>query len=223
MPVLLAAGCSRAPKNNEAIRQAVIDHLTNNTGLDVNSMNIDVTSVQYRGDEADAVVSFQPKNMPGGGMAMNYTLEAKGNKWIVKKKAGSGMGAPTRAPRCRDGACGPDRCLRPSPMGRFATVRRASAMAAPLPAGEACRDSGEEMKRIAVIGGGPAGAFAAERLASAGLDTIVIDEKLAWEKPCGGGLTYKAYSHYPFLIENDTPKKLVTDTCLSARARAAST
>ncbi|HPQ16216.1 MAG TPA: NAD(P)/FAD-dependent oxidoreductase, partial [Bryobacteraceae bacterium] len=41
------------------------------------------------------------------------------------------------------------------------------------------------MKRVAVLGGGPAGAFAAERLASAGLDTIVLDEKLAWEKPCG--------------------------------------
>src|SRR3954449_6128974 len=68
------------------------------------------------------------------------------------------------------------------------------------------------MKRVAVLGGGPAGAFAAERLASAGLDTIVLDEKLAWEKPCGGGLTYKAYSQYPFLIDNDTPKKFVTQT-----------
>ena len=72
------------------------------------------------------------------------------------------------------------------------------------------------MKRVAVLGGGPAGAFAAERLASAGLDTIVFDEKLAWEKPCGGGLTYKAYSQYPFLIDNATPKRLVSDTCLSA-------
>ena len=49
------------------------------------------------------------------------------------------------------------------------------------------------MKTVAVLGGGPAGAFAAERLARAGLKTIVFDEKLAWEKPCGGGLTYKAY------------------------------
>jgi geranylgeranyl reductase family protein len=72
------------------------------------------------------------------------------------------------------------------------------------------------MKRIAVLGGGPAGAFAAERLAAAGLRTIVIDEKLAWEKPCGGGLTYKAYSRYPFLLDNDTPKKLVTETLLAA-------
>ena len=72
------------------------------------------------------------------------------------------------------------------------------------------------MKRVAVLGGGPAGAFAAERLASAGIPTVVFDEKLAWEKPCGGGLTYKAYSQYPFLINSATPKKLITDTYLAA-------
>ena len=78
------------------------------------------------------------------------------------------------------------------------------------------------MKKVVVLGGGPAGAFAAERLAKAGLETIVFDEKLAWEKPCGGGLTYKAYHEYPLLIENDTPKKIVKDTYLSApRAGAA--
>ncbi|HEY1947565.1 MAG TPA: NAD(P)/FAD-dependent oxidoreductase [Bryobacteraceae bacterium] len=72
------------------------------------------------------------------------------------------------------------------------------------------------MKTVAVLGGGPAGATAAERLARAGLKTIVLDEKLAWEKPCGGGITYKAYSQYPYLLNNDSPKKLVTDTMLSA-------
>ncbi len=72
------------------------------------------------------------------------------------------------------------------------------------------------MKTVAVLGGGPAGATAAERLARAGLKTIVLDEKLAWEKPCGGGITYKAYSQYPYLLNNDSPKKLVTDTLLAA-------
>ncbi len=67
-----------------------------------------------------------------------------------------------------------------------------------------------------MLGGGPAGAFAAAQLASAGLETIVLDEKLAWEKPCGGGLTYKAYHQYPFLIHNDAPKKLITQTVLAA-------
>jgi len=72
------------------------------------------------------------------------------------------------------------------------------------------------MKTVAVLGGGPAGSFAAERLAAAGLNTIVFDEKLAWEKPCGGGLTYKAYSEYPYLIHNDTPKKLIHASSLAA-------
>ena len=72
------------------------------------------------------------------------------------------------------------------------------------------------MKRVAVLGGGPAGAFAAAQLAAAGIETVVFDEKLAWEKPCGGGLTYKAYKQYPFLIENTTPKKLITETVLAA-------
>ena len=77
------------------------------------------------------------------------------------------------------------------------------------------------MKRVAVLGGGPAGAMAAARLASAGIETFVLDEKLAWEKPCGGGITYKAYSQYPFLLENDTRKRIVNQTVL-ATARTGS-
>jgi geranylgeranyl reductase family protein len=72
------------------------------------------------------------------------------------------------------------------------------------------------MKTVAVLGGGPAGAFAAAGLAKAGLKTVLFDEKLAWEKPCGGGLTYKAYTQYPFLIENSCPKRLVHQTVLGA-------
>ena len=72
------------------------------------------------------------------------------------------------------------------------------------------------MKSIAILGGGPAGAFAGERLAAAGLKVTLYDEKLAWEKPCGGGLTYKAYSQYPFLLENPTPKRLIREAALAA-------
>jgi flavin-dependent dehydrogenase len=74
------------------------------------------------------------------------------------------------------------------------------------------------MKRVAILGGGPAGAFAAEQLAAGGLAVQLFDEKLAWEKPCGGGLTYKAYNRYPFLVHNSIPKRFVNETVLSAPA-----
>jgi geranylgeranyl diphosphate/geranylgeranyl-bacteriochlorophyllide a reductase len=70
--------------------------------------------------------------------------------------------------------------------------------------------------KVAILGGGPSGAFAAAQLASSGVKTVVFDEKLAWEKPCGGGLTYKAYSQYPFLADGETPKKIIRQTVLSA-------
>ena len=35
-------------------------------------------------------------------------------------------------------------------------------------------------------------------------------------KPCGGGITYKAYTQYPYLRENGTPKKIVSETYLAA-------
>ncbi|BDC50416.1 NAD-binding site [Bryobacterales bacterium F-183] len=79
------------------------------------------------------------------------------------------------------------------------------------------------MKTVAVLGGGPAGSVAAARLAQGGVKAILIDEKLAWEKPCGGGVTCKAYKEYPFLIENDTPKKLVRNSCLSEPSAGSAT
>ena len=51
-----------------------------------------------------------------------------------------------------------------------------------------------------VIGGGPAGALAAELIARRGGAVTLFEEKLGWEKPCGGGLTQKALKRYPFLL-----------------------
>lgn len=65
------------------------------------------------------------------------------------------------------------------------------------------------MRNIAIVGGGPAGALCGERLASHGFRVTIFDERLAWEKPCGGGLTHKAIETYPFLLDASQPKKIV--------------
>ncbi len=45
---------------------------------------------------------------------------------------------------------------------------------------------------IAIVGAGPAGAWAAYRLASAGARVVLVDGSHPREKPCGGGLTARA-------------------------------
>jgi flavin-dependent dehydrogenase len=65
------------------------------------------------------------------------------------------------------------------------------------------------MADIAIVGGGPSGAMCGEQLARAGHTVDIFDEHLAWEKPCGGGLTHKAIQCFPFLLDNPYPKKLV--------------
>src|ERR1700688_948060 len=61
--------------------------------------------------------------------------------------------------------------------------------------------------QIAIVGGGPSGAMCGLHLAQAGFDVTLYEERLAWEKPCGGGLTHKAVLRYPFLLDNAHPKK----------------
>ncbi|MGH9405720.1 MAG: NAD(P)/FAD-dependent oxidoreductase [Terriglobia bacterium] len=68
------------------------------------------------------------------------------------------------------------------------------------------------MESVAIVGGGPAGATAAERLLTSGSDeaggvpkVTVFEEKPGWEKPCGGGLTAKAVRRYPYLMAASCP------------------
>jgi flavin-dependent dehydrogenase len=73
-----------------------------------------------------------------------------------------------------------------------------------------------DLQRIAIIGGGPAGAFAAAELARARREVLLFDEKLAWEKPCGGGLTDKALAQWPFLRDAPAERNWVGDCELIA-------
>lgn len=71
-------------------------------------------------------------------------------------------------------------------------------------------------REVLIVGGGPAGAVCGQALGAAGLAVTVIDDHLAWEKPCGGGLTQKAIRAYPFLLDGPYPKKVITEVELQA-------
>ncbi|MFN7926209.1 MAG: hypothetical protein U0Q16_39285 [Bryobacteraceae bacterium] len=99
--VLQLAGCGSNANNKDAIRQAVVEHLSGRKGLDLNmsAMDVEVTSVTFRDREADAVVDFKAKGSSASMMTMKYTLERSGDKWTVKAKKdsnnphGGGMGS----------------------------------------------------------------------------------------------------------------------------------
>ncbi|HEV2198234.1 MAG TPA: hypothetical protein VGR73_00325 [Bryobacteraceae bacterium] len=86
--LVLLAACSKDIQTTEAVRQGILDYLAARTaeiGIDMNNIDVKVTSVSFETDVARASVSFVPKDGPGGaGMAMNYVLDRKGDKWAVR-------------------------------------------------------------------------------------------------------------------------------------------
>ena len=96
---LLLAGCSKNVNNEEAVRQGVINYLAKQSSLDLNAMDISVSSVTFKENEADAVVAFRPKGAtnPTNAMEMKYVLEKQGSGWVVKSKAGMAGSAHTGA------------------------------------------------------------------------------------------------------------------------------
>ena len=86
------SGCNRASQSKEAIRAGIIDYVA--AKVNVGAMDVDVTSIDFKGNEADATVSFRAKGAdPASGLQMRYTLEQKSGKWVVKDKAQAG-GSP---------------------------------------------------------------------------------------------------------------------------------
>jgi hypothetical protein len=89
LDIVLLCGCAKDIHNQEAVRQGVMSYLSKRPGL--LAMDVSLTSVSFRQDEATAEVHFQAKgnSSPGAGMNMQYMLEHKDGQWVVKSRAGS--------------------------------------------------------------------------------------------------------------------------------------
>ncbi len=56
-----------------------------------------------------------------------------------------------------------------------------------------------EIFDVAIVGGGPAGAYCAYHLAKNGINSVIFDPSHPREKPCGGGLSPEVLDRYPFI------------------------
>ena len=100
MVVLALSACNRAPADREAVRKGLMEHLSKNAGLDMSAVDLEIKDLRFEGNEAKAEVAFKPKSTPDQGMSMNYTLERRGQDWVVKGRAsGHGGAAGGMAPQ----------------------------------------------------------------------------------------------------------------------------
>lgn len=71
-----------------------------------------------------------------------------------------------------------------------------------------------------VVGAGPAGSRAAERLARGGRSVLLLDPRAPWEKPCGGGLTAAALHNTPELRELSSDTQTIEELLIVAPSGA---
>jgi hypothetical protein len=89
----LLAACHKDIQNTEAVQRGMMNYLAKKSGL--SAMDVSVTSVSFRENEADATVHFQARGSTSAssGISMKYVLERKGNEWVVRGRSGVGAGA----------------------------------------------------------------------------------------------------------------------------------
>jgi len=137
--ILCLAGCQHGGANStDAVRQGVIDRLVKQK-FDIAAMDIKVASVQFHGEQADAIVSVMLKGKNDSPpMSFHYHLERQANKWVVvdlaKDSAHGGAGAADPnmgGGNPHGGAMPPAAGGAPNPHGGMAPAGGAGSMPSP--------------------------------------------------------------------------------------------
>jgi len=90
--LVLFAGCKKQESDADAIRSAINQHLSSLKTLNLDAMDMNVTSFSIQGNQAQAQVKFTPKNSPpqGPGMEVAYTLQKQNGSWVVQNSQATG-------------------------------------------------------------------------------------------------------------------------------------
>lgn len=81
---LAQPGASAGKSDQDAIREAVQQHLAGNHSINMTAMDMDVTRISINGDQAQADVEFRLKQ-GGTTMNMSYVLIRHAGGWLVTK------------------------------------------------------------------------------------------------------------------------------------------
>ena len=67
--------CKSGSQNNDAVRQGVMDYLSQKASMNVKGMDINMSNLKINGNQADVMVSFGVKGTGQVAMTKGYHLE----------------------------------------------------------------------------------------------------------------------------------------------------
>jgi hypothetical protein len=95
---VLLVSCNNGMRTREAVERDIRKSVGRRGDLNMNNLDVTVNSVNFHGNKADAVVGFMPKGgLISQGMTMRYTLEQRGNEWVIVNRQMGDMHAHTGA------------------------------------------------------------------------------------------------------------------------------
>lgn len=96
--VLTLSACQQEPADPKAeIEAAIHDHLSKQSGLALDKMEMEVQQVDVRGDTAEARVVFRIKQGEGE-MLFRYLLRRADDRWVVERGTSGGALPPGHPP-----------------------------------------------------------------------------------------------------------------------------
>src|ERR1051326_497580 len=82
--------CKSGSQNSDAVRQGVMDYLSQKAAMNVKGMDINMSNLKISGNQADVTVSFGVKGTGQVAMTKGYHLELQGDKWAGVGSQGGG-------------------------------------------------------------------------------------------------------------------------------------
>jgi hypothetical protein len=119
---LVSGACSRHTESaqEKEVRAALEEHLQKQGNLAMNNMTMEIQSVKFNGDTADAQVRFQSKQKPELAVGIHYVLHRNGDHWEVQSSspiagAGGDSHQQSESPNSPHGAPGTPSPPAPAP------------------------------------------------------------------------------------------------------------
>jgi len=90
--LLLAGACSKVQEAEpqRAVRAAIESHLREQRNLSISNMTMQLQSVKFSGDTAEAEVRFQSNQQPDVAVSVHYQLRRVGDRWEVVSSSAMG-------------------------------------------------------------------------------------------------------------------------------------